>query len=656
MHSLYRAVVLNSALILSCAFSSSISPATAQPAYEKPSDIPAETFAALPQVSRLRQSPGGEKVAFISSIEGRKVVVVQNLDGSDRYIQPPIDDADIYAFRWANDERLLIMYELTIVRNEYLNFRNTESRLAAVDADGSNMEWIVRPSRIKNGTGRNNVHPNPMWQTEIIDMLPNDPNHILLSVDGDFNGQDEIRKIDIRNGRFQVIEDGFRGVQHWMTDANSEPRFGWGVWQEDRIAYWKNAEGGWVQVTNQDWYKKYDFFGFDDTPDHMLIYAPTKHGTRGVFRLNIETGEIVEEIYSHENVDVDRILFGETTNDLVGIGFTEDHSQYHYFDKGRAQLDRVMRKALKGYNISIADFDAEAGKYLLFAYSDTEPGIYFQFDRKAKRLAQVTAIRPNLPPELMAKTQKTDVPTSDGASIPAYITLPNGKSPENLPAVVLVHGGPYARDDASWDYWAQFLASRGYAVIKPNFRGSDGYGTAFLEAGYNQWGGRMQQDVTDTTQHMINQGIIDPERVCIAGASYGGYAAMMGIIQHAEMYKCGVSVNGVVHLPRVKNADANFWGTRKWLDTIGLEGANDTDISPFHQVDAITRPVLLMASRDDTRLRIVDTENFHDRLKSEGKDSTYVEISDGGHSMDTMNARLTKLTAMETFLAEHIGN
>lgn len=624
--------------------------------YQSPADVPAEVFAALPQVSQLRQSPSGEKLAFISSIQGRKVVVVQNLDGSDRYIQPPIDDADIFAFRWANAERLLVMYELTVTRNEYLISTRTETRLAAVNADGSDFAWIVRPSPIKNGSGRGAVHDNPMWQHNIIDMLKNEPNHILLSLDGDFNDQHEIRKVDIRNGKFRLLEDGFRGVQDWLTDTSGEPRFGWGVWKEQRIAYWKNAEGGWIQVTNKDWYKNYDFFGLDDTPDHMMLYAPSSTGTRGVYRLNIPSGEIVEEVYTHASVDVNRIYRPRDTGQIVGVGYTEDLDEIKYLDRKRAGLQRAMKKALAGYNVNIVDFDHEIGRYMLFAYNDTEPGIYFQYDRKAKKLAQVTATRPAVPVDLMAPTQRVDIAARDGETIPSYLTLPIGRQPQNLPAVVLVHGGPHARDDASWDYWAQFLASRGYAVLKPNFRGSDGYGPDYLQAGYNQWGGLMQQDVTDATQTMIDQGVFNPDRICIAGASYGGYAAMMGLIQTPDLFQCGVTVNGAVNLPRLKNADGVYWGTDVWLDRIGLDGADLKDVSPFHQVEKIARPVLVMASRDDTRLRIVDSENFYGRLKKKNKSSRYVEIRDGGHSMDTAASRLIKLNEMEAFLAEHIGN
>ena len=314
-----------------------------------------------------------------------------------------------------------------------------------------------------------------------------------------------------------------------------------------------------------------------------------------------------------------------------------------------------MTKALSGYKLQIIDFDHEIGKYLIYAFNEKQPGLYFQYDRKAKKLIQVGEQRPGLSEDLMANTQRLDVPVSDGSTIPAYLTLPAGAEATNLPTVVLVHGGPYARDDASWDYWAQFLASRGYAVLKPNFRGSDGYGAEFMHAGYNQWGGLMQRDVADATKHLIDLGVADKDRVCIAGASYGGYAAMMGLIQDADLYKCGVTVNGAVNLPRLKSADGRFWGRRDWLDSIGLEGHDLEDVSPFHQVKKISRPALVMASKDDTRLRIVDSENFYGRLKKVSPESEYVEIEDGGHSMDTAASRLTKLKAMEAFLEKHIG-
>lgn len=649
--SIGAAIVLLSGLSSSFGFSPSFA---FQQSYQRPAEIPAEMFAELPEVSQLRQSPNGEKVAFLSSIEGRKVMVVQNLDGSDRYIQPPIDTADIYDFVWANENRLLVKYELAIVRSQYVNFRNTETRLAAINADGSDFAWIVRPSKVKNSAGgRNEKHDNPMWQTEIIDMLPDEPNHILLSVDGDFNNQDEIRKIDIRSGRFKELEDGFRGVQHWKTDSQSEPRFGWGVWEEKRIAYWKNLEGGWEQVSNADWFSRYGIYGFDETPDHLIVSARSNEGKEGLYRLNIPSGQIVDTVYVSNVADIDRIVVDD--GKVVGASYIDDMRRYHYIDRKRAGLLRAMKKALPDYEISIEDFDHAAGRYLLLARTDREPGVYFQYDRKAKSLAQVTATRPAFPSQLSAATSEMKVPMRDGTEIPVFVTLPHGQEAKNLPAVVLVHGGPHARDDAEWDWWAQFLASRGYVVIKPNFRGSDGYGPAFRQAGYQQWSGLMQHDVTDATKQLIADGTIDPDRICIAGASYGGYAAMIGVIQEPDLYQCGITVNGANNIPRLKVQDAAYWGTANWRKNISLKGHSDEEISPFHLAKKINRPVLVMASKDDTRIRVVDSENFHGRLKANDKDSTFVKIDDGGHGMDTKNSRLTLLTTMEKFLEKHIG-
>lgn len=633
------------------------SAAQAQSQYAKPGDIPAEVFAALPEVDQLSQSPDGKKIAYFSSVRGRRAIFIENLDGSDRYIQPPVQEADIADFRWANNNRLLVMYEMAVTRSEFVSFRNTESRLAAVNADGSEFEWIVRPSKLKNSArGNSQTHPNPMWQSDIIDMLPNDPDHILLSVDGDFNNRFEVRKVDIRNGRFIQIHDGFRGVQNWQTDSGGALRFGYGKSKDKWVIYWKNQKDEWKRLDNAVWFEKYGFYGLDGSPDHLLVATVTANGTWGVARLYIPAGQVVDQVFAQEKVDIDGPIRDRNGRKIVGLRYTTDIPKFHYLDRKRAGLERAMKKAVPGYNLEIVDFDYAAGRYLLLAYSDREPGLYLQYDRIAKKIEPVSPVRPNLPTDLMAETTEQSIPMSDGTSIPAFLTIPHGATAKNLPAIILVHGGPYARDDARWDYWAQFLASRGYAVLKPNFRGSEGYGPKFERAGYNQWGGLMQQDVTDATRHMIDQGIFDAERVCIAGASYGGYAAMMGLIQAPNLYQCGVSVNGAVNLPRLKTADAGLLGTKTWRSRIGLSGADIENVSPYHLADQINRPALIMASKDDTRLRIVDSENFYGRLKSKGKDSQFIKIEDGGHSMDTAASRLTKLKAMEEFLAKHIGN
>lgn len=661
---------------------------------QSPRDIPVEAFAKLPEVDRLRQSPNGQKVAFISHVDDQAVVVVQNLDGSERHIQPSAKGADIFDFAWANNDRLLVMYQLeggsktglaqelepvlqqgtgdaqrdnlgvTGVSNSInLNIRSVRAdrrgkatRLAAVDADGSDFEWIVKPSRKRTGAS-NIARPlaNPAWQTDVVDLLPSDPDHILVAVDGDFDERPEIRRININNGRFSNIHDGFRGADSWRTDGNSEPRFAWGFWKDKAIAYLRDDAGNWSQLTDPDWTLDYEILGYDNDKDQLVVLAPTEGGTTGLFYLDASSGTLTEQIFANEDHDVRSIPVAGSSTNFATTGYTNDFNRYHFTDKGRDRLYRAMKKALPDYAIEIVDYEPDEGRYLILASNDTEPGLYFQYDRKRKQLAQVSPTRMDIFPEQMSATKPLSIPVADGTAIPAYLTLPLDAEPKNLPAVVLIHDGPKKRADAHWDYWAQFLASRGYAVLKPNFRGSGGYGTAFESAGYSQWGGIMQSDVSDAVRHMVEEGIFDPERICIAGMAYGGYSALMGVIQTPDLFQCAVSVNGMTNLEKVKENAAIMFGDVNWPERVGLGDQPTSNVSPFENPSRISRPVLLMAAKDDDIIDYKDSQALHRKLENLDKDSRFVLIEKGGHKLSTKSARQSQLSEMESFLKKHIG-
>lgn len=289
--------------------------------------------------------------------------------------------------------------------------------------------------------------------------------------------------------------------------------------------------------------------------------------------------------------------------------------------------------------------------------SDTSSGEYFLYDRPNRSLQFVAAMRPDVDPSLMASTEPVTIPVRDGSTIPGYLTKPHGKDLKNLPTIILPHGGPYGvRDNARWDYEAQFYASRGYLVLKPNFRGSGGYGSAFQAKGANQWGGLMQDDVTDATKWLVDQEYADPERVCIVGSSYGGYAALMGTIKEPGLYKCAISLNGVANLVKIKRDDKrNTIGGSSWTKRMGLKDVEDELVSPHHQAERVSAPVLLMATQDDARVPWTQSSEMHKRLKKSGKESEFVKIEEGTHYMVTAKSRLVALKAAEAFLAKHIG-
>jgi dipeptidyl aminopeptidase/acylaminoacyl peptidase len=244
----------------------------------------------------------------------------------------------------------------------------------------------------------------------------------------------------------------------------------------------------------------------------------------------------------------------------------------------------------------------------------------------------------------------------DGQAIAAYLTVPRGATPENLPLVVMPHGGPQARDTQSFNFLVQFLASRGYAVFQPNFRGSTGYGKAFEQAGFKQWGGLMQDDVTDGAEWLVGQGIADPDRMCIVGWSYGGYSAAMGAVKTPDLFRCAASINGVLDLVRQISEDKEYIGGRKWTEHMGLSDEKAKEVSPYHRAEAIRVPLLIVQALDDSRVTREQGQRMARRLERLDKPVEYVEITQGGHALSNQSARLVLLNALEKFLAQNIAS
>jgi dipeptidyl aminopeptidase/acylaminoacyl peptidase len=248
----------------------------------------------------------------------------------------------------------------------------------------------------------------------------------------------------------------------------------------------------------------------------------------------------------------------------------------------------------------------------------------------------------------------------DGTSIPAYLTLPPGAAQKNLPLVVLPHGGPEARDEYEFQWWPQFLATRGYAVLQPQFRGSTGYGDAFRRAGYGQWGGLMQDDVTDGVKAMIEQGIADPKRVCIVGASYGGYAALAGAAFTPDLYRCAVSVSGVSDLPAMLGTERTQSGDESnsvayWKESIGSPyDKNVIERSPARAAQQVRIPILLIHGLDDTVVPIAQSETMARELDKAGKPYSFVKLTGEDHWMSRAETRLEIMKEIEKFLGSNL--
>jgi dipeptidyl aminopeptidase/acylaminoacyl peptidase len=355
-------------------------------------------------------------------------------------------------------------------------------------------------------------------------------------------------------------------------------------------------------------------------------------------------------------------LTEEWTGRVIGAAYVADKREYVYFDPARAALQRGIEAVFPGKDAHAVSVTRDGSKAIVAVEAPDLPRTYYFLDRDSHVATKVASQYPGLSAADLGTMRADPYKARDGLDIPAYLTLPPGKAPKNLPVVVLPHGGPDARDAIGFDWWAQFLANRGYAVFQPNYRGSKGYGRAFTDAGLHQWGLKMQDDVTDGVKKLIADGIADPKRICIVGASYGGYVALAGATFTPDLYACAVSISGVSDLGRMVTHQAVLYGRRSgpvsfWQSRIGMRGDPQLDAtSPALHADQVRIPVLLMHGRHDTTVAFAQSEEERDALARAGRTAELVTFEGDDHYMTLANTRITMLKTLEEFLKKNIGS
>ena len=631
-------------------------------AQSSPSDIPAEVFGALPANQTPKLSPDGTALALIMPYKGRKHVLIRPIGGNAKpVVLPPYEDSEVRWIRWANNNRLLIGMAYTSRRFEFFGNRVSETRLVSVSRDGRDVINMVRGKPDKRSSRTRIVYSRAQIQDAVVDFLDDDPKHILLALDDDFDGYNsyEVRKVKVDTGIFNEIMRGRRYIQHWTTDQKGILRFGTGVVIDDTKSTYNNpVTKKWQLMDGTPIHEDYSLMGFYPDPKFAYVLGWNEEGIRGLHKFDMIEQTVVETIFEDETFDVEAVDIRPYKRDLIGVYFTTDREEVRFFDPAWSKRQKMIDAALKGYVNRIISSTRDNSLHIVESTSDVESGAYYLFDEKNKALNFLDVKYRGLEPKLLSPMTLTSYEARDGWTIPAYLTIPQGAKAENLPTVVMPHGGPRSRDLWRYHYRVQFLASRGYAVFQPNFRGSSGYGAGFMNAGDKNWGLKMQDDVTDGVEMLIEKGIADPERICIVGASYGGYAALMGAVKTPDLFACAASINGVSNLTLMIAEDKNYIGGKIWVRSIGDPGKDRTvlrETSPYHQTKKIRIPILLIHAKDDTRVPVGHSRAMADRLKDMKRSVEFVELESGGHTLETEQARIAALKALEKFLAKHIG-
>jgi dipeptidyl aminopeptidase/acylaminoacyl peptidase len=634
---------------------------------------PASAFAALPEMSYVRLSPNGQRVAWANDPGGKPIVVVFDLaTGKDlQRLQPP--NARVRDLDWADDRTLIISVSrsLTSSGGKAAEQRYEFYRYLALDVEDTKGRarslLMEHPDReLVTGAYLERLHsekPGTVVMSTYQFSETARRGEIGSRISGgrrDSGWELTLFEVELETGRGRMLESGTVNTQDWILDPAGRPVARTERDPESRRFTILARDGAsWRTIFSEEFDYEFDVVGLAADGRSLLARSPRGSDRFKIWTVPLAGGE-PSLLYEHPEFDVTSVSFDRFTGLPVGYWTGGPEPDMVWTDPKLESIQKAVSKAFPGKSTFVFDRSADYKRIVAEVESPASPPVYYLIDFGKGSADIIGEAYPSLAEVPLGALESTSYKSPDGIRIPAYLTLPPGVEPKALPLVVFPHGGPYARDTAEFDWWAQFLATRGYAVLQPQFRGSWGFGADLFRAGHKQWGRGMQDDITAGVRDLVDKGIADPKRVCIVGASYGGYAALAGAAFTPELYACAVSVNGIADIPQMagfirERAGDDSQSYRSWRDLIG--NPSDQDViafSPSRAIDSIRVPILLIHAANDTVVPPSQSRNFAHLLALKGKRHELVELPDDDHWLSSGSSRLTLLGNIEKFLATHL--
>ena len=645
---------------------------------------PVEAFFENSRFASPRLSPDGRYLAARVSKPGERTrLSVVKLDDMSVKVVAMFSDADVGYFDWVNDNRLVFSGRDGKVT---VSDDNMPAGIFAVNRDGSGFRQLSETSYGRETVGSKLTDNMLSWNH----FLP--PQHgprnddtvyaVRYTPNASYNDVKHysLYKLNTVTGHAAPVQTP--GLSFgWLLDQKGEPRVALVSEEKKQIAYVRVGDGEaatWKLLAESKPYEGMSITPVDFGPDGALYVAARGSGDKSaLYRYDIAKGELAKEpLLAMDDYDyVGDLNEGYSGNHglvvrngkLIGATYLADVGGTAWFDAKAQALQGEIDKLLPSRVNQLAlPQRGDAPWVLVATHSDIEPVSYLIYNTASKTLLKVGTTREHIQPEQMGRQELVRYKARDGLDIPAWITYPHGSNRKNLPMVVLVHGGPFVRGGSwGWNADAQFLASRGYAVLEPEYRGSTGFGWKHFKAGWKQWGLAMQDDIADGVKWAAAQGIADPKRVCIAGASYGGYAVLMGMVRDPELYRCGVEWVGVTDIKLMytgswsaKSDLSDRWKTYGMPNLVGdldKDAAQLQATSPLAQASRIKQPLLLAYGTDDQRVPLYHGEKFYAAIKNSNPNVEWVAYEKEGHGWALPQNRYDWWHRVENFLDRNIG-
>jgi len=618
----------------------------------RPGKIPTSAFARGTQLNNALLSRDGLHLAFSIAKDGVQTIASLSMATRTSDFQFRLSkDQDLNWFRWAGNNKILFSVSF---KGELMGEDVHYSRLFAADVTTKKVNFIGRKEQGFIG--------------DDVLFIDRKGDFVLLSIQQSIYDWPAIWKVPLDETAMKaskLVQRQIDGVWDWYADDAGTVREGLEFTPTSVKVHYRKNESEMFRViatlTRKNWNDKiWDVERIVSGSDEGYAITKEIDGTSILARFNYVTRTVGETIYSSQGGTIEDVYY-DANDKPMAVTYSDDHGHVEWLDPKMKRLQTAMATALSGTGVTMTSRTDDGSKMLVWSGDEGDPGALYLFDTQSRHLDLLGEQRQDLQPRMLAKPVAIDYKARDGVKIHAYLTLPKGRPAKNLPLVILPHGGPYGvRDMLVYDDEVQFLANRGYVVLQPNYRGSSGYGEGFEGLGDGQIGRTMQDDLDDGMDDLAKQGIIDPKRVCIVGSSYGGYAAVWGVIRNPERYRCAASFAGVMNWKRqlrYQNSQESEGSERKkWSLRVkgGTDGDFDLDqVLPTKQVARLTRPVLLVHGDKDSRVPFGQFTEMRDAAAHAKVPVQTLVMPDEGHGFDKAEDQELWFTKLEEFLTLH---
>ncbi|HRE13188.1 MAG TPA: S9 family peptidase [Usitatibacteraceae bacterium] len=597
--------------------------------------LPLRDFFRNPEQTGHQISPDGRYISWLAPWEKRMNVFVRPYGGGEAKRVTAETARDLAGYGWKGDR---IVYAKDFGGDE--NFH-----IVSVGLDGGDLKDLTPGEKVK---------------ANVVDILEDDPDHLIVSHNRRDARAFDVYRVNVRTGTETMIAQNPGNIVGWMTDHAGRLRVATATDGVNTSLLYREKESDPfkpIVTTNFRESVAPMLFTFDD----KRLYVASNRGRdkAALFEFDPVTAKEGRLIAENDGYDVGRLNHSRKRKVLTGYSVTTWKTERFFLDKEAEAMYRDLEKKLPGYEIALASANKAEDKYVVATYSDRTRGKRYLYDKATGKLDFLADVSPWLPEGELAEMKPVTYTSRDGLTIHGYLTLPKGVAPKNLPVVVNPHGGPWARDNWGFNPEVQFLANRGYAVFQMNFRGSTGYGRKFWEASFKQWGRTMQDDITDGVEWLKKEGIADPKRVAIYGASYGGYATLAGLAYTPDLYAAGVDYVGVSNLLTFMKAIPPYW--KPMLDMLQeMVGYMDKDeallkaASPVFHADRIKAPLLIAQGAKDPRVVKSESDQMVEAMRKRGVEVEYLVKENEGHGFRNEENRFEFYEAMERFLGKHL--